>query len=79
MAQTSQERAKSRPGQINCNDFYYCIPIPFFYFVKSQLEIQALAVQIFKIIPNTVDICLKSGTELYCVAHNQNNYRTDSY
>ena len=28
----SQERAKSRPGQINCNDFYYSISISFFLF-----------------------------------------------
>lgn len=29
MAQTSQGGAKSGPGQVNSNDFYYCISIPF--------------------------------------------------
>lgn len=61
----SQERAKSRPGHINCNDLDYRMSRSFFlfYLTKFVQELQALAVQIFKMISDTVDVCLKSGTE----------------
>lgn len=60
VAQMSPERAKSRPGQISCNDSYYSISLSFFpYFAKFKLGMLELAIQIFKTLSNTV----KSSTE----------------
>lgn len=62
----SQERVKSGPGQINCNDLNYCIYSYVLYFAKFEKGIWALADQIFKKNKNIVDVCLMSGRGTPC-------------
>jgi len=65
-----RERAKSRPGQIDCNDFYCCISISFSLSLKRK--IQVLAAQILHIISNAVYVSKVWLRMILCVALFQN-------